>query len=184
MKAQRRLRIGGGERRGLKIQTPEAIRPTSSRLREGLFGIWTESLAGCGFLDLFAGSGAVGIEAASRGAARVVLVEGDREVFSILERNLGHAALPGVTSLWAQLPEELERRLPVSAPFDLIFADPPYAFNDHFELLIAAETRLATGGRIALEQRWSGLEPDSSAGLTVVSRRRYGDSGLTIFRRA
>ena len=183
MSPPRRLRISAGTRRGLRIQSPPTIRPTSGRLREALFDLWAERLAGCRFLDLFAGSGAVGIEAASRGAAHVVLVESDRGVLAILEHNLRRVALPGVAALRARLPDELERRLPAADRFDLIFADPPYRLCDHLALLAAAESRLAARGELALEHRWTGREPVSPTGLAAISSRKYGDSGLTIYRR-
>ena len=178
-----RLRIGAGERRGLRIQAPPGIRPTSGRLREALFDIWSSRLPGAVFLDLFAGSGAVGIEAVSRGAARAVLVESSREALAVLEGNVGRAALPGVSVVRARLPGELERRLPAAMRFDLIFADPPYGFEGCEELLAAAAARLAAGGEIALEQRWTDPLPGAPGMLEEVGRRRYGEGGLTFYRR-
>ena len=92
----RGLRIWGGVRRGLKLQAPGSIRPTSGRLREALLSIWGGRLPGCSFLDLFAGSGAVGLEAASRGAKRVLLVEGDRRVLAGLAAATRRALRPGL----------------------------------------------------------------------------------------
>lgn len=177
-----RLRIGGGERRGLKIQAPPGIRPSSGRLREALFDIWGGRLAGAAFLDLFAGSGAVGIEAVSRGAARAVLVEWDREVLAVLDRNVLRAALPGLSVVRARLPEGLARGLPPGARFDLAFADPPYGFDGCAALLVSAAARLAPGGEVALEQRWTDPEPAPPVGLERITRRRYGEGGLTIYR--
>ena len=183
MSRPRRLRLSGGALRGLKIEVPPGVRPSSGRLREALFDIWGARLAGCRFLELFAGSGAVGIEAASRGAARVTLVEGDRDALAVLRRNLRLAAQCRIEALGAVLPGELRRRLPPRARYDLIFADPPYGYSAHEALLAAAEPRLAAGGEIGLEHRWTGAEPVPIAGLEVIRCRRYGDSGLTIFRR-
>ena len=183
MSSGRGLRIGGGERRGLRLQAPAAVRPTSGRLRGALFDIWSGQVPGSAVLDLFAGSGAVGIEAASRGAARVLLVEADGAVFRILERNLVRAALPAATALRARLPGELERRLGADDRFDLIFADPPYGFAETAAVLQAAAAHLATGGQLALEERWRASPPPPPPGLVVASHRRYGDSGLTIFAR-
>ncbi len=183
MSAARRLRIGGGTRRGLKIRAPAAVRPTSARLREALFNVWADRLQGCSFLDLFAGSGAVGLEAASRGAARVVLVEGDRDVLAILSDNRRLADLATVTQLQARLPKELEKQLPAGERFDLVFADPPYGFEEFGALLAAVEPFLRRAGEIALEHRWRDGEPASPDSLAAVRSRRYGDSGLTLFRR-
>ncbi len=183
LSAPRRLQIGGGSLRGLKIRAPEAIRPTSGRLREALFNIWAGRLDGCRFLDLFAGSGAVGIEAASRGASRVLLVEGDPSAFAILRCNRQRAGLAGVEELRARLPDELGRRLASGERFDLVFADPPYGFERFAELLAAVLPRLAEDGEIALEHRWRDEPPEIAAGLEIRRSRRYGDSGLTLLGR-
>jgi 16S rRNA (guanine966-N2)-methyltransferase len=177
------VRIGGGERRGLKLRVPAGIRPTSGRLREALFDIWSWRVAGCTFLDLFAGSGAVGIEAASRGAARVVLVEGDRSVLTVLRSNQLRAGLPSVEIVQADLPGGLERSLPVASRFDLIFADPPYGFDASRASLAAAARRLADGGEIAFERRWTDPDPIPPDGFLAVDSRRYGESGLSFLRR-
>ena len=176
-----RLRIAGGLRRGMKLASAPGIRPTSSLLRQALFDIWSARLPGSSFLDLFAGSGAVGIEAASRGAGRVVLAEGDPAVHRLLERNIRSVDLPALTALRWDLPRDLARRL--GYRFDLIFADPPYDFAAHRELLTGAEAHLEPGGEIALEHRWRDGEPQAPACLEAISRRRYGDSGLALYRR-
>lgn len=183
MSAPRRLQIGGGRLRGLKLQAPAVSRPSSGLLREALFNLWAGRLEGCRFLDLFAGSGAVGIEAASRGAARVLLVEGERSALAVLRRNRLRAGLAEVDELRARLPDELERRLAPAERFDLVFADPPYGFDRFGPLLAAVETRLAVGGEIAVEHRWRDGPPETPAGLEVVRSRRYGDSGLTLLAR-
>jgi len=180
----RRLRIGGGSRRGLEIRAPSDIRPTSGRLREALFNVWAARLEGCRFLDLFAGSGAVGIEAASRGAARALLVEADRGVIALLRRNRLRAGLPAVEQLYARLPSGLARHLPAEERFDLVFADPPYGFDQFEALLAAVRPHLARQGEIAVEHRWRDGQPDPVDGLEAFRSRRYGDSGLTLFRRS
>ena len=175
------LRISGGLRRGMKLASAPGIRPTSGWLRQALFDIWSARLPGASFLDLFAGSGAVGIEAASRGARRVVLVEGDPGTHALLVRNVRRVELAGLTALRIDLPHQLDRRL--ADRFDLIFADPPYDFAAHRDLLVAAEARLEEGGEIALEHRWRDGEPQAPASLEAIDRRRYGDSGLALYRR-
>lgn len=183
MKAAGRLRIGGGARRGLEIQVPSGARPTSARLREALFNIWADRLESCRFLDLFAGSGAVGIEAASRGAARALLVEADRSGIALIKRNVQRAALAGVQELHARLPGDLARHLAAEERFDLVFADPPYGFAEFGPLLGAVEPFLAADGEVAVEHSWRDGEPATVDALQAVRSRRYGDSGLTIFRR-
>lgn len=181
--AQRRLRIIGGTLRGLAIQAPAGIRPTSARLREALFNLWAGRVVGSRFLDLFAGSGAVGIEAGSRGAARVLLVEGDRRVLAVLKKNRRLAGVAGVEELHARLPGELQRRLAPPDRFDLVFVDPPYGFAAFGPLLAVIEPYLAAAGEIAIEHRWRDGGPAAAAGLEVWRSRRYGDSGLTMIRR-
>ena len=184
MSATPRLRISGGSRRGLRLLVPSGIRPTSARLREALVDTWADRLRGSSFLDLFAGSGAVGLEAASRGAGQVTLVEGDRRVFGLLERNCEAIGLPGLRRVLARLPEELERSLPAGERFDLVFADPPYGFAAFRPLLEAVEPRLAGTGEVAIEHRWREGAPPAPESLAVMRSRRYGDSGLTLYRRS
>ena len=184
MRARRGLTITGGRWRGLKIEAADGIRPTSGRLREALFSQWGARLAGSRFLDLFAGSGAVGLEAASRGAAFVGLVEGEARVLACLERNLRLAGAADLEVLRARLPAGLPRCLREQAPFDLVFADPPYSFADYLSLLAAVEPHLAVGGELAVEHAWRNVQPVASQDLRAVRSRRYGDSGLTLYRRA
>ena len=183
MTPPRGLTIAGGELRGLRIQTPAGIRPTSGRLREALFSMWNDRLAGCRFLDLFAGSGAVGLEAVSRGASRALLVEAAPRVLARLEANLRRAGIAGPEVLRARLPGELARRLPPEARFDLVFADPPYGFAELGSVLLAVEPYLAAGGEVAVEHRWRDGAPRAGDRLVAVRGRRYGDSGLTLFQR-
>ena len=179
----RELRIGGGLRRGMKIESVPKIRPTLSWVRQALFDIWGRRVAGSAFLDLFAGSGAVGIEAVSRGAARAVLVESSREALAVLEGNVGRAALPGVSVVRARLPGELERRLPAAMRFDLIFADPPYALADYAELLAGAGELLGEDGRLAVEHSRRRELPPAAGSLERSDERNYGDKVLSFYRR-
>lgn len=178
----RRLRLLGGRRRGLGIAVADGVRPSPGRLREALVSRWAARLPGCRFLDLFAGSGAVGLEAASRGAREVVLVEESLPVLAVLERNLERLDLPGVTLRRGRLPAELARAAG-AAPFDLVFADPPYGFEEHGALLAACVPLLASGGELALEHAARDPSPPAPAALEPVWERRYGDSALSVYRR-
>jgi 16S rRNA (guanine966-N2)-methyltransferase len=123
-----KIRIIGGEYRGRRIAVPErpGLRPTPDRVRESLFNWLGQSLEGLACLDLFAGSGALGFEAASRGAARVVMVEQDRAVFEVLQKTraaIGAAAVELVLDdAFAYLKRSRER-------FDVVFLDPPFRQN-------------------------------------------------------
>jgi len=179
------VRISGGELRGRRLGVPETARPTEGRVREALFSIWMEELPGSRFLDLFAGSGAVALEAASRGAYSVVAVEGDPESLDLLEENIAALGVRGVVeSFRGELPGFLARLLEEGAgPFDLVFADPPYAMEDYAGLLTAVAPLLARDGEIAVEHSSRRLPPEEVAGLVKTRTRRYGECGLSFYRR-
>ncbi len=184
MSPSSRLRIAGGSRRGIRLKVPAGVRPTSEQLREALFNIWRPRLAGARFLDLFAGSGAVGLEALSRGAGSALLIEDDRRALAILERNLEEAELAGARAVRARLPGALAGSLDLGGPFDLVFADPPYGYPRWAELLAKLPPCLAGGAEVALEhgRKEPPLEPP--AGLELISTRSYGDSLLILLRHA
>ncbi len=148
-------------------------------MREALFSIWQPRIESCRFLDLFAGSGTVGIEAISRGARRVVFVEGSPRVLETLRRNAGELAPEIAQVRRARLPAGLDRL--AGERFDLIFADPPYAFSDHGALLERMRGRLAGGGEMAIEHS-ARLDLDPLEPWLRRDRRRYGDSCLSFFR--
>lgn len=178
-----RLRILGGSLRGRRLAVPPGVRPTESRLREALFSIWSERVVGSRFLDLFAGSGAVGLEAISRGAVRAVFADGDPRVLRTLGENLAELA-PERSRLW-------RRRLPGggSPPpdgeaFDLIFADPPYRFSGYEVLLRRVSYWLEVDGELAIEHASRVSVADPCGAWRCAGRRCYGDSCLSFFRLA
>ncbi len=181
------LRIAGGALRGRRVAVAGGVRPTGSRLREALFSIWQARIEGCLFLDLFAGSGAVGLEAISRGARQAVLIESSARTFEVLRRNVRQLAPESARPERAALPAGLDRlcgTLPGQAGprFDLIFADPPYAFTAIEGLLLRAAPCLRAGGEMAVEHS-SRLEIAApGAPWRRRARRRYGDSCLSFFR--
>ena len=175
------LRVSGGRLAGRRLNVPAGVRPTEGRVREALFSIWQARLDGAAFLDLFAGSGAVGIEALSRGASAVVGVEGDPRVAAALRRSLAVLDLSGqyrlVRARWSVARERLGE-----ATFDLVFADPPYAFDAYDELVRAIVPRLTANGVLAIEHGVRReLRPEP---IPTLDRRRYGTSALTFFGRA
>ena len=178
------VRVTGGEYRGRTLAVPSGSRPTEGRVREALFSIWADRLAGARFLDLFAGSGAVGIEAAGRGAGRVVCVDSDPRAVRAMEENLSRLGPPSrkIDVRRLSLPGGLSR-LAAGEPFDLIFADPPYAFAGHATLLAAAAPLLAQGGEIAVEHSARGDLPETAGPLVRVDVRRYGESGVSFYNR-
>lgn len=175
------VRIAGGEFRGRSLAVPPGARPTEGRVREALFSIWSDRLEGARVLDLFAGSGVVGLEALSRGALSALGVDQSLRAVEVLEANA------------AKLGERLLeiRRLPLPAglarldagPFDLIYADPPYNFNLYEDLLAAVVPLLAADAEVAVEHSSRRDLPIEIATLTRVDVRRYGESAISFYRR-
>jgi len=178
------MRIVGGEVKGRRLAVPpRGTRPTSERAREALFNSLTGlmDVHGANVLDLFAGSGAVGLEALSRGAKAVTFVESDRTACDVLRRNIDAVGLPGTT---------LHRRPAatylvgsgVDEPFDLVFADPPYAYrDDHLAVLLtslAAPGWLAPEAVVVVERPARGAEPVWPEGVVPVTSKRYGEGVL------
>ncbi len=185
-------RIVAGSLGGRRIQTPrgQETRPSSDRVREALFST-LESLTdldGCRFLDLYAGSGAVGLEAASRGAAAVLLVESQTRAAQTVRSNIAALGLQGTAQLLAaRLPGALIPG-PAGEPYDVVFADPPYAVpNDEIgDLLVGLVTHgwLGVGAVVVVERSAREDAPPQVDGLTALRGRRYGETVLWYGRRA
>ena len=173
------VRIIAGQWKGRKLEVPTRSRPTSSRAREALFSMLQDSVPGARFLDLYAGSGAVGLEAASRGASRVVLVEDDGEP---IRRTLGRLGVAPESVLLLEEPDHRALRTlrDSGERFDLVFSDPPYAVELSGEAGETLASLLAPGGVFIL-QRDSGTSPPELDGLTLVSRRDYGRNVLYLY---
>jgi 16S rRNA (guanine966-N2)-methyltransferase len=179
------MRIIAGNFRGRRLLVPqgEAIRPTGARAREALFDILehgTPSVRGARFLDLFCGTGAIGLEAHSRGAAEVVLVEHDRAALKVAEANIARLGAPSSVRLLAR-----DAGLLGSAPhpFDLIFLDPPYRSG----LAGATLEALRRGGWLAADARiivelGAPEDLDLPAGYTPERERRYGGAKFLFLR--
>jgi 16S rRNA (guanine966-N2)-methyltransferase len=158
-------------------------RPTAERTREALFSIWQARVEGARFLDLFCGSGAAGLEALSRGAAAATLVDADRRAVAVAERNRDRLGAAAGRTLRLALPGALGSGPLRGESFDLVFADPPYDFEDWVALLAAVEPLLATGAEIVIEHAARVELPDRVASLRRFDARRYGDSALAFYRR-
>ena len=180
----RAVRLSGGELKGRTLTVPALIRPSGGRLREALFDIWQGRIRDAILFDLFAGSGAIGLEALSRGARQVVFVESEKTVLEILRQNLQGLPAKDVLVLEAALPGDLLRisdRLPTAA--DLIFADPPYDFAGYEELIAPTTSLLAAEGEMGIEHRARIELPARVGDLEQVTVRRYGDSSLSFYSR-
>jgi 16S rRNA (guanine966-N2)-methyltransferase len=183
-------RIVGGAAKGRRLTVPHrGTRPTSERAREALFNSLRAHLdiEGAHVLDLFAGTGAVGLEALSRGAAQVVLVDSDRAAGDVVRRNIDAVSLPGATLVRRPAASYLTGPTPPT-PFDLVFADPPYAYGDEqLAALLAALAGpgwLAEHAMIVVERAARSAEPQWPAGIALVTQRRYGEGQLWYGRRS
>lgn len=173
--------VAGGRR--LDVPKGEVTRPTTDRVREALFsGLEARcAVRGARVLDLFAGSGALGLEAASRGAAEVVLVDSSREAIGSARRNVAALGMPRVTVVLSSVQRYLEGSKPPWAA-DLVLADPPYSAGE--DLMAGMLERLVTGGWLAegalvvIERSSRGVEPRWPAGLVREGVRRYGETVL------
>lgn len=176
------LHIAAGRWKRRRLEAPPGARPTGGRAREALFDILQKRVPGSSVLDLFAGSGAVGLEAVSRGAARAVLVEKD---CAAVRRNLERLG-PGAGEV-ELLPIEAGQALRLLAArverFDIVFADPPYEARLSDEFLRELEPVLAEGGTFVLQSDAVGEAPAGPEGLRLMSRRPYGRNVFWLFER-
>lgn len=180
-----RLRIAAGAYKGRPLQVPPSARPTEARVREALFSIWQDDIEGCRFLDLFAGSGAVGLEALSRGAEHAVFVESDRRAARTLLRNVEHFQLSRGAFDFRSEPvsEAVARLIGEGARFDRVFADPPYSWGVPPGFLDDVARLLAEHGQFALERGAGSPLPSDAENLVRVDQRRYGGSVLLFYAR-
>ena len=172
------VRVTGGAFRGRGLAVPPGARPTEGRVREALFSIWSDRLEGASVLDLFAGSGVVGLEALGRGAVSVLCIDDDPRAIKILEANASRLG-ERLEVRRLSLPAGLAR---LSGPYDLVFADPPYAFDGYEELLTGVEPLLAEAGEMAIEHSSRRELPLEAGRLVRVDARRYGESSLSFYR--
>ena len=180
------MRITGGSFRGrvLKVPKSDAIRPTQDRVREALFGILAPEVAGADFLDLFAGCGAVGLEALSRGARSATFVERDRRHLAVLDENL-KALGAKATAVAADCYRYVET---YSGPgFSIAFADPPYALGEERgyagTLAALAGRGVVRPGGLFVAEMTAVQRAEDTPGWDLLRDRTYGKTRLCIWRR-
>jgi 16S rRNA (guanine966-N2)-methyltransferase len=183
------MRIVAGKFRGATIDAPKGLgtRPTSDRVREALFNVLEHGkpeidFEGARVLDLFAGSGALGLEALSRGARYCLFIEDDAGARAAIRRNVEALGLTGITKIWRRDATRLGPAGTVS-PFDLVFCDPPYGkgFGER-ALTAAVEGGWLKAGAVAVLEERAGLAPAWPAPFAEIDRRRYGDTEIGIAR--
>jgi 16S rRNA (guanine966-N2)-methyltransferase len=175
------VRIIAGSRKGHTIHAPKGLdtRPTSDRVRENVFNIVSPWVEGARVLDLYAGSGAMGLEALSRGAQAAVFVESDPEAARAIERNLDKLRLTGATVVRLEASTGLAQEAAAGRKYDLVLADPPYAMTDYETLARYLPRVLADDGLLVLESA-AKTEPELP-GLDVRTSRKYGSTRVTVF---
>lgn len=184
------MRVVAGRLRSRAIDAPKgtSTRPTSDRVRESLFAVLGD-LVGARVLDLYAGSGALGIEAVSRGAARAVLVEAARPALAVIAKNVATLGIGDVVRVVSRKVGQSAGALAGDGPFDLVLVDPPYAdvpsgvLARELEPLLRARWLLADDARVVLEHATRDAAP-TLAGLELVDERRWGDTAVAIYARA
>jgi 16S rRNA (guanine(966)-N(2))-methyltransferase RsmD len=180
------MRIIAGELKGRRLRTLEGlkIRPTSDRLRETLFNILAPRISDARFLDLCAGSGAVGIEAFSRGAASVTFIESSRRAASLIEENLEHCGVAAQAQVHNRdALAALKLLSGKDAQFDIIYFDPPYESHIYSPVLelIGKTALLARGGVLVAEHRGAAILNRDYGDLRPYREVKQGDSRLTFY---
>lgn len=166
------MRIIGGKHKGRKLKEFDinCVRPTSDRAREALFNILSFDISGAAFLDVFCGTGAIGLEAVSRGA-EVTFVDSDKRSVKLVKDNL--ALISESANVVFESAEEFFKRNKTA--FDIIFLDPPYNYDNYKGLteLISASGALKKGGKLIVE-RTAKIKPEYYGVFTVKDERKYG----------
>ena len=172
------MRIVAGEHRGARIFAPKGhdTRPTSDRVREAAFNL-IGPVDGAIVLDLFAGSGAMGLEALSRGAASATFVENDREAVSAIKRNVEKLRVTGAKVVQRDVLQALATE---RTAYDLVLCDPPYGYPDHERLVPYLARSLAPEGLLVYET--AAREEPQIQGLSIRTSRTYGSARLTLFQ--
>jgi 16S rRNA (guanine966-N2)-methyltransferase len=185
------MRIVGGTLRGRQITGPqhEGLRPTADRVRESLFNILAHgvpgfSLEGARIIDLFAGTGALGLEAVSRGAAFCLFVDNAAEARALIRTNIEKFGLTGVTRIFRRDADDLGPA-GTMPPFNLAFLDPPYGQGLAEKALAAlAEGKWLVPGAIVVAEERAGTSIALPPGFTELDKRAYGDTQIAIARYA
>ena len=181
-KGESRLRIIAGSLKGRRLKAPKwpGLRPTSDKLRETLFNVLATRVPSARVLDVFAGTGAVGLESLSRGATDATFIEHDKRAVALIAENVQLCEAQNRCAIIRDTAERALSRPIAGARFDLIVLDPPYEFEPLERVLSAAARHLASNGLVILEHAARRVVPPV-ADLRAVRTIRSGDSALTIF---
>ena len=185
------MRVVAGTHKGRRLKNPPGLecRPTSTRVREALFSILAHRTQGAHVLDLYAGTGALGIESLSRGAKHVAFVENRVSTIELLRENIRRCGYDRYCVVYAQDVETF-LALPPSfggpPVFDIVFADPPYQTTDLAHLLerLSLSEKVVSRGVVILEHFFKHTVPSQVGSLTQTRQSQYGDTMLTFFQPA
>ncbi len=178
------MRIIAGEARGRTIEAPKGrdTRPTLDRVRENLFNILQRRVQDARVLDLFSGSGALSLEALSRGAAQAVMVDCDRAAHACQQQNAARLGFDGRTRILLMDWQQAVGRLTAAGEqFDLVFLDPPYAMHELSAVMEALKPLLAPDACVVVEHE-ARVMPATADGYELFDSRRYGYAGICFFR--
>ena len=181
------MRVISGKRRGAKLIAPEGMntRPTTDRIKETLFNMIQFDLPGCQFLDLFSGSGGIGIEAISRGAQQAVFIDKDPAAFQCIKKNLEKTTLQDQAIVYnIDVYSGIKKLVAEGKRFDIIFLDPPYALPDTKDILafIGSHDLLKDDGYLILEQG-TDQAIDKIEGLKLIKEKQYKTTTMSFFER-
>ena len=178
------MRITGGDARGLRLVVPRLsrVRPTSERVRGALFQLLGQAVADSLVLDLYAGTGALGMEALSRGAARTDFVEQDRRLYNAIVRNLENMGFADRGHVYRSRVEQALMFL--KGPYHLVLLDPPYDLEGLPQIMEALNRPglLGKGGTVVIEHSSRSASAERSGALRREDLRRYGDTALSVYR--
>lgn len=189
------MRITGGTAKNRKLISPKSgwkddVRPTSDRVREAVFSILGDMVRGAYALDLFAGTGSLGLEALSRGAEKVVFVDRSTLCLNLIQRNR-HQCFPGSRAEFLKLDLRADRSfallrtyLSAEKKFQLIFLDPPYEkkLAETALTMVDKTGLLAADGIVIAEERWNAALPERTGSLHLDGYRRYGETGIWLYK--
>ena len=180
------MRVIAGEAKGKKLFSPPGVRPTAGSARESLFNILGKEISSAKVLDLFAGTGALGIEALSRGAKEAVFVDNNCLSERAVRRNITNLSFESRATIYRL---EVDKALKLFSRkgyrFDIIFMDPPYGSNMAMRTLIeiSRSNTLRDGGMVVIEHYWKDVLPQAPRGLKMKRKEVYGDTAISFYVR-
>lgn len=189
------VRISSGQLKGRRIDSKriffkktgdDELRPTSAKVREAVFDILQNSIKDAIFLDLYAGTGAIGFEALSRGAKQIYFAENNQMRSESIKKNISTIDGTDRACVYRETAQDFLKRASKSGIcFDIVFADPPYASNETGKLifLMSEYDILREGGCLIIEHSSKSALPEELSSLRVVRNYRYGDTELTLYRK-